>query len=275
MVFVIWLSLHDCLRDHADTDEEHDDGEDEHDGAGFGFFGYAGADLCADCGTDADGEACVPEDVTEPAVGDDADCAGHAEYALAGCGGYVCGESEEEYHGRYVDDAAADAEDAGEESDCEAESYAEHGVITERLGIEYGCVCFFGWFEVCKQGEDHEYDTERDAESPAREVVCDVAAEECTREGGKSEADGCVPEDFFLFDVGECARECVHHDAEEGCTDGVLRRPLVEHEEYRYEYDAAADADECTEHAYACAEYKELDDVQNAEIHVAVCLLVL
>ena len=207
--------LHDGLGDHADTDEEHDDGEDEHDGTGFGFFGYASTDLCADCGTDADGEACIPEDVTEPAVGDDTDCAGHAEYTLAGSGCYVCGESEKEYHGRYVDDAAADAEDTGEESDCEAEGDAERCVIGEGGRIESFAVCFFGRFEVCKKCEDHEYDTEGDTESVACEVVCDVATEECAGEGGESEADSGVPVYFFLFDVSHGAGECVHHDAEE------------------------------------------------------------
>ena len=200
-------------------------------------------------------------------MGDDADGTGHAEYALAGCGCYVCRESEEEYHGRYVDDAAADAEDAGEESDCEAEGDAERCVIDEGFGVESCAVCFFGRFEVCKKCEDHEYDTEGDAESVACEVVCYVAAEECAGEGRKAEADGCVPVYFFLFDVGHGAGECVHHDAEERCADGVLRRPVVEHDEDGDEYDTAADADERTEHADTCAKHEELDDVEDAEIH--------
>lgn len=264
-VYFVWL-LHNCLRDHADTYEEHDDGEDEHDGAGFGLFGYAGTDLCADCRADTDGKACVPEDVAEPAVGDDADGTRHTEYALAGRGRYVRGESEEEYHSRHVDDTAADAEDARKESNCEAERDTERCVIDEGFGIE-GAVCFFGRFEVCKKREDHEHDTEGDAESVTREVVCYVASEECAREGRKAEADRGVPVYFFLFDVGERARKCVHHNAEERCADRVLRRPVVEHDEDGDEYDTAADADERTEHTDTRAKHEELDDVEDAKIH--------
>ena len=265
-IYAFYL-LHDCLRDHADTYEEHDDGEDEHDGAGFGFIGYAGTNLCADCRADTDGKACVPEDVAEPAVGDDADGTGHTEYALAGRGRYVRRESEEEYHSRYVDDTAADAEDAGEESDCEAERDAEGCVIDEGVGIEARTVCFFGRFEVRKKREDHKYDTEGDSESVACEVVGYVAAEERAREGRKAEADGCVPIYFFLFDVSHGAGECVHHNAEERCADGMLRRPVIEHDEDGDEYDTAADADERTEHTDTRAKHEELDDVEDTKIH--------
>lgn len=119
-----------------DSDDNLRERQQRHDGSRLGMERDARAELRADDGSDADTKRRCDQYMTECEVTDDTDERGNRQDECAGGGRDMCGESKCVDHGRYVDNAAADAQYTGEKSCRHRRAHAERTVIGECIFIE-------------------------------------------------------------------------------------------------------------------------------------------
>lgn len=175
-------------------------------------------------------------------------------------------EAEQVNHQGHVDDAAADAEDARDETDAKACDDTERAVIMKVFwqlhDVGNGLMC---GIPVHDDGHQQQKDAEVEVKHRRAKLVDNPGAEHGTRQGGNGKRNGRAEKHASLADVGERTAHGIGHDDDQRGAGNLRCRVEVrvdtavgqEQDENWHADKTAANADERTEGADAEAEQQE------------------
>ena len=215
-------------------------------------------DLRANSSADGDADSWQPNDVVQQEVRDNAEDSRAGQNKVGGRCGDMYGEAQQINHKGHMDDAAADAEDAGDKANSKAGGNANPLIELEAGGKIHD---IRRWFVhgVPEHDAGHAEHEEAIVEIQLRcaEFIYDIGADKSPRQGGQGEGNRRAEKDAFLADVGNSARYGIgeHYDQRSAgnlcCRMEVGIEPPVRHKEDKdwHTDESAADSDQCAKGA--------------------------
>ena len=202
-------------------------------------------------------------------VGGDAAQGRDGKNEAGGGRGDVDGEIQQVDHEGDVDDAASHAEDAGKEANPHTGSDADLAVVAEILWeFQHVRVFCMGGVPVHDDCHASHEDAIVKVQHADGESVHDVGTEKGAGQGGKSKGNGGMEEDPLLSHIGQCSREGIGQDDDEGGAGNLGCRAEIgidaprrqEEDEHGHADESAADPHEGAKDANTGAHQKKQDE---------------